>query len=465
MKIFYLCSILFAGALIFCGCSAGGFYYYNDEPSGTLAGAGVEISKFKPVYTDRTPVILIHGLWGAVLQDKANENLPVWGELSCFSPAAEKRYRIMALTPAKKSSVAATDILRSTRADFLGMEFEIENYSRIINLLQAIGYVPEKTFLPEECHYSTLFIYHYDWRKSIDENAAGLAAFIEEKKQYLTNQFKTCDKHRNKEVRFDLLGHSMGGLIARYYVEYGLQKLGCGKNPLPKRNWYGAKNIRKLIMAGTPNAGYADTLLELVNGVCFDSRIPSIPAGVLATFPSYYQMLPDVSAENVRYKKSGKAVDIFDIKLWQKYKWGLFENNSFNRALLAEMYPALPEKERWAAAAEYADKLLNKASRFKLLFRNPAGLPPEPLKYYLFASAGLKTNSLIAVDDNDGSLEVAGVACGDGKVTFRSSGFERGKREKSLLFSDIYMLDGGHMGFMDSVLFAGNLALVLHSEL
>ena len=92
-------------------------------------------------------------------------------------------------------------------------------------------------------------------------------------------------------------------------------------------------------------------------------------------------------------------------------------------------------------------------------------LPPEPLKYYLFASAGLETNSLIAVDDFDGSLEVAGVAHGDGKVTFRSSGFERGKLENPLLFSDIYMLDGGHMGFMDSVIFAGNLALVLHSEL
>ena len=414
---------------------------------------------------DRTPVVLIHGLWGSVLQDKANKNLPVWGELSCYAPTAEKRYAALALSPEKMSPVAATDILKSTRANFWGIEFEVENYSRIIKLLQAIGYVPEKTLLPEGCHYSTLFIYHYDWRKSIDENAAGLAAFIEEKKEYLTNQFKTCSKHRNKEVRFDLLGHSMGGLIARYYVEYGLQKLGRGKNPLPKRNWYGAKNVRKLIMAGTPNAGYADTLLELVNGVAFDCRLPPVPAGVLATFPSYYQMLPDVSKETVRYKRSGKAVDVFDIKLWQKYKWGLLENNSFNRELLAKMYPDLPENERWAAAAEYVDKLLNKASRFKLLFRKPLGLPPEPLKYYLFASAGLETNSLIAVDDFDGSLEVAGVAHGDGKVTFRSSGFERGKLENPLLFSDIYMLDGGHMGFMDSVIFAGNLALVLHSEL
>ncbi len=465
MKLRYLFSVLSFGLIIFCGCSAGGFYYYNDQPSGKIAGTRVEIEKFSPVYTDRTPVILIHGLWGAVLQDKNNKNLPVWGELSCFAPTAEKRYTAMALMPNQKSSATATDILRTTRANFCGMEFEIENYSRIIKLLQAIGYVPEKSLLPDGCHYSTLFIYYYDWRKSIDENAAGLAAFIEEKKEYLNNQFKTCSKHSNKEIRFDLLGHSMGGLIARYYVEYGLQKLGNGKNPLPRRNWYGAKNIRKLVMAGTPNAGYADTLLELVEGVSFDSRLPHIPAGVLATFPSYYQMLPDVSKETVRYRGSGKAVDIFNVDLWQKYKWGLFENNSFNRNLLAKLYPDLPENERQAAAAEYVGKLLDKASRFKLLFRKPVGLPPEPVKYYLFASAGLETNSLIEVDDANGALTVAGVAPGDGKVTFRSSGFERGKRENSLLFSDIYMLDGGHMGFMDSVIFAGNLALVLHSEL
>ena len=87
------------------------------------------------------------------------------------------------------------------------------------------------------------------------------------------------------------------------------------------------------------------------------------------------------------------------------------------------------------------------------------------MKYYLFASAGLKTNSLLEVDESDGSLEISSFAPGDGKVTLRSAGFERHQKDDPLISSDVYVLDGGHMGFMESTLFACNLALVLYSEL
>lgn len=468
MRFFCFCGMVAVLAMIMCGCAVTGVDYFNDQVAGDIAAARVDLKNIHADAADRTPVILIHGLFGAELQDRSVGSERVWGDFSCFGPIANKRFQAMALSPAddtKLSGVFAADILRKTRVDFFGIKFELENYSRIIDILRAIGYIPEKTFLPEGNHYSTLFIYHYDWRKSIDENAAGLAEFIEEKKKYLTVQFNSCLKHRNKEVRFDLLGHSMGGLVARYYVEFGAQKIGSGKEPLPVRNWYGAKNVRKLIMAGTPNGGYADILFELVNGVRLHRLAPLFPAGVLATFPSCYQMLPDVSKNTVRFAESNKAVDIFDIKVWQKYQWGLLENTEFNRKLWAKLFPAIPENERRAAAAEYVNHLLEKASRFKLLFNRHIGLPPEPVKYYLFASAGLKTNSLLEVDESDGSLEISSFAPGDGKVTLRSAGFERHQKDDPLISSDVYVLDGGHMGFMESTLFACNLALVLYSEL
>ena len=451
-----------------CGCVVTGVDYFNDQVAGDIAAARVDLKNIHADAGDRTPVILIHGLFGAELQDKTASSERVWGDFSCFAPVAKKRFQAMALSPAadpETSRLFAADILRKTRVDLLGVKFELENYSRIIDLLRAIGYIPENSYLPEGSHYSTLFIYHYDWRKSIDENAAGLADFIEEKKKYLTAQFNSCPKHHNKEVRFDLLGHSMGGLVARYYVEFGTQKIGVGKEPLPVRNWNGARNVRKLIMAGTPNGGYADILFELVNGVRLHRLAPVFPAGVLATFPSCYQMMPDVSKNTVRFADSGMAVDFFDVKVWQKYQWGLLADTAFNRALWAKLFPAVAENERGAAAAEYVSSLLNKASRFKLLFNRHIGLPPEPVKYYLFASAGLKTNSLLEVDESDGSLEISSFAPGDGKVTLRSAGFERQQKDNPLISSDVYVLDGGHMGFMESTLFACNLALVLYSEL
>ncbi|MBO5923856.1 MAG: hypothetical protein J6Q81_05020, partial [Lentisphaeria bacterium] len=236
-------------------------------------------------------------------------------------------------------------------------------------------------------------------------------------------------------------------------------------DPLPQRNWYGAKNIRKLIMIATPNSGYVDTLWELVNGVKFDPAAPGCPAGIAATFPSYYQMLPDVSKKTVRFAGTGKVADIFDISLWQKYHWGLLDDNAFNRSLLAKMFPAVPEKERMAVAAEYVNNLLNKAGRFKLLFSRPIGVTPEPLKYYLFASAGLETNSTLEIEESSGKLSIKTTAPGDGKVTLRSAGFECSQKDHPLINSDIYILDGGHLGIMASTVFGSNLALVLYSEL
>ena len=450
------------------GCTATGLNYYNDAAAGSLASSRIDLQHFKAGQGDRTPVILIHGLWGAELRSKTEKSDRIWGDFSCFAPTAEKKFAAMALSPDANSNIAplaAADILRRVHCNFFGWDFSIDVYSGILDFLQTLGFVPEKTPLPPGNHYCTLFIYYYDWRKSIDENAAGLAEFIDEKKAYLERQFKDCPKHRGKEVRFDLIGHSMGGLIARYYAEYGLQKLGGKNDPLPQRNWYGSGNIRKLIMIGTPNSGYVDTLWEMVNGVRFDPAAPICPAGVLSTFPSYYQMLPDVSDLTVKFAENSKAADIFDINLWQKYQWGLLADNQFNRQLLAKMFPALPEKERNAAAAEYMNTLLNKASRFKLLFSRPIGITPEPLKYYLFASAGFATNSSLEIDENSGGLRIKSSAPGDGKVTLRSAGFERSQKDHPLINSDIYILDGGHVGIMASTLFGSNLALVLYSEI
>ncbi|MBE6402114.1 MAG: hypothetical protein E7039_00140 [Lentisphaerae bacterium] len=468
MRFFCLAGVVAVLAAAFCGCAVTGGNYFNDQVAGDIADTRIDLKKIYAAPGDRTPVILIHGLLGAELRDKNSNGERVWGDFSCFAPEAEKRFMAMALSPERNSAeneLFAADILRKTRIELLGIKFELENYSRIIELLRAIGYIPEKTFLPPGNHYSTLFIYHYDWRKSIDENAAGLARFVDEKKEYLENQFKSCPKHRNKEVRFDLLGHSMGGLIARYYVEYGTQKIGGAQASLPVRNWYGAKNVRKLVMAGSPNAGYTDVLFELVNGMRLHRLAPEFPAGVLATFPSCYQMMPEVSKNTVRFASGGSAVDIFDIKVWQKYRWGLLADTSFNRSLLRVLFPNVAENERLTAATEYVNNLLNKASRFKLLFSRPVGVLPEPVKYYLFASAGLRTNSLLEVDDSDGSITIKASAPGDGKVTLQSAGFNHRQKDNPLICSDIYVLDGGHMGFMESTLFACNLALVLYSEL
>jgi pimeloyl-ACP methyl ester carboxylesterase len=50
-----------------------------------------------------------------------------------------------------------------------------------------------------------LFIFDYDWRRSAFDNAAKLESFVREK---IPDPFQ----------RFDILAHSMGGLVARIYA-------------------------------------------------------------------------------------------------------------------------------------------------------------------------------------------------------------------------------------------------------
>lgn len=93
----------------------------------------------------------------------------------------------------------------------------IKEYDGIVNSFKNAGYEENKD----------LFVFPYDWRKSLDELATDLNNFLADK--------SLGDK------KINLVGHSMGGLVARTY----LQK-------------YNNPNVEKVIMAGSPNKGIAD---------------------------------------------------------------------------------------------------------------------------------------------------------------------------------------------------------------
>jgi pimeloyl-ACP methyl ester carboxylesterase len=93
----------------------------------------------------------------------------------------------------------------------------VKEYDGIINSLKAASYEEGKDF----------YVFPYDWRKNLDDLATDLNEYI------LAN--KIADK------KINLVGHSMGGLVARTY----LQK-------------YNNPNLNKVIMAGSPNKGIVD---------------------------------------------------------------------------------------------------------------------------------------------------------------------------------------------------------------
>lgn len=115
------------------------------------------------------------------------------------------------------------------------------------------------------------FEFPYDWRKDNRIAARRLSRFLEQ----------VIGERRaegNVGCRAILVTHSMGGLVARYYLE-ALQGWGDGL-------------VRSLITMGTPFRGSVNALRTLVNGSSVGPiKIESLTA-VCRSLPSVYQLLP-----------------------------------------------------------------------------------------------------------------------------------------------------------------------------
>ncbi len=94
---------------------------------------------------------------------------------------------------------------------------QVKIYDGIMDTLVTKGFEKDKD----------LFIFPYDWRKPIADLGEDLNTFLIDKG--LSN------------TKIDIVGHSMGGLVARAYAQK-----------------YGVSNINKIVTAGTPHQGVVD---------------------------------------------------------------------------------------------------------------------------------------------------------------------------------------------------------------
>ena len=118
-------------------------------------------------------------------------------------------------------------------------------YSRLLDwLTQRFTLVPPDPKDPAKP--ANLLPFAYDWRLSNRYNARRLRAVVEP----ALERWRALAE-ANREARLILICHSMGGLVARWYVE----------------REGGAALTRKLITIGTPHRGAVAALQQLVNGV------------------------------------------------------------------------------------------------------------------------------------------------------------------------------------------------------
>jgi pimeloyl-ACP methyl ester carboxylesterase len=334
-------------------------------------------------------------------------------------------------------------------------------------LTESAGYCAENEPLPEGRKIKNLFLFAYDWRRDLPYNAAMLDKFINEKRAFMQKQYYEAYGIKDYDVQFDVIAHSMGGLLSRYYLRYGKDELPADGS-IPKPNWHGSKKIDKLLIVGTPNGGYLDTVLEMVNGMKIEAGTPTVSPAICGTWATYYQMMPPNSTRSVVYADDlEKGVDIFDPQVWIKFKWGLADPKQ-DKMLKILLPNAKTETERRKIALDHLVKCLKRAKQFTEAMRVHAS-PPDDVKLYLFQGDAVETTRRAKVDPKTGELTVIDYEPGDGKVLVPSSVWDERMGMKKFVpcmicpidWAAVYRLSAAHMGITKMEVFADNMTWCL----
>lgn len=428
---------------------------------------------------ERNPIIVIHGLLGGKLKD-CESNDSIWGDFSWRKMNRDSYAAKLALpmqygTPLEdiKSNAEVDGILDITTIAFRNTPLiYLESYEVLIKNLAKFGYYrPEKGNVNDQAILPPVYSFSYDWRRDISANVLELHKFIEEKERNLQKLYAERFGLENYNIKFDIVAHSMGGLLTRYYLQYGPQLLPADGS-IPQRSKIGSDKIEKVIIVGTPNFGYVDTLAELHDGLVLYPGLKAIPPEIIGTFSSYYFMLPPYGTNSVVYADNREEVDIFDIELWKKYRWGLANDSEESDRILQLLLPQITEKsERRKIALEHLEKNLKKAKQFHAAMKKNMPIDRNT-RLYLFAGNSFETNRCLVIDRRSGKIADKISASGDGKVTLSSALYDRRAfKNNRQLFMDspikwdaIYNCGASHMGIFSSQEFWANLSLVLLSE-
>jgi pimeloyl-ACP methyl ester carboxylesterase len=336
--------------------------------------------------TDQPPVVFIHGMLGSKLRDKQSRE-EVWpgsafnilfGNHDHFSPEFDPE-----TLEVKADHYEPFALCEQT----VGQDF----YGNIMKTLSEYGGYEEAS-LGQKINTNQKYYYTfiYDWRQDNVESAVKLADFIDQiRKDY-----------DDPKLKVDIVAHSMGGLIARYYLRYGrTDVLDSGDFPVTLN---GAEHLRRIILLGTPNLGSAKQVKAFVDGVGI--ALGQISPEAMITMPSLYQLLPHpLNNWLVNDRGEPLKVDLFDIETWRRYKWSIFSEDIRER--IKDRFDSDDEAEAHLQMLEaFLHKHLERARRFT--WSLTAKLPEAHPTLIVFGGDCSTTPARVLIEEVDGKSMV-----------------------------------------------------------
>ena len=348
---------------------------------------------------DRNPVVLIHGFAGATLV-RRSDGATAWGAFftkDSMLPSSPDGLRAMALDidslgdTMEHSDLSeipddahAVGLLESVRADARLVDINFKVYAELVEMVEDAGYSPCVEALAAEAASGDgpeCFSFFYDWRQDNVGNAIKLGNFLEEARKRVEWRRSRLGSPPQRPIKFDIIAHSMGGLLARYFLRYGARDvLGTAD---PEITWSGAEHISRTVLISTPNFGAMRVLKEVILG----RRYPVVkfePA-MLATWVSAYQLLPRrdhrLWLDDAGYPAN---VPVDDATFWRRNGWGGFAEDQ--EEYLGWIFPGEPDLETRKNRLESFMRIaFDRAGRLaRALDKHPRSESPVPM--ILFAA-------------------------------------------------------------------------------
>lgn len=423
---------------------------------------------------ERNPLIVIPGVLGSRLVDNSSQRV-VWGEFGGFGidPSHPDGARLLALPMSEgkslrelTDSVQVQGVLDALEIRVFGVPFEMSAYRDILVALGVGGYRESGGDVNYGATTNNSFQFAYDWRRDNVENAQRLHQFILGKKAEVEAARRKKFGDSAPPVKFDIVAHSMGGLIARYYLQYGDADLPADGS-LPPLTWAGAANVDRVVLVGTPSGGSIDTVENLVKGVVFSQALPRYQAAILGTMPGLYQLLPRSRHRPVINDSDRRAVDVMDVKTWAYYRWGLL--NPAQQSIVQQILPNVADPgQQQRIAYDHVKKCLDRARSFQAALDIRCH-PPQGTSVHLIAGDAYPTTAQLWVN-RDGHVTPASRLPGDGKVTRASALMDERYAEgvkwsprliSPINWSSVNFLFTDHLGLTRDPAFTDNVLYLL----
>lgn len=313
---------------------------------------------------DQPPLVIIPGAFGSRLRNRRTGQ-EIWpgspaSLLTSSYRGLELEIDAAALEP-RADDAEAHDLFEAG----LGVDF----YGQVLHTLEWAGGYSRCGAGAKPCaDRRNFYVYPYDFRLDLVRAVRGLHELIENIRR----------DYGDPRQPVDVLAHSIGGLLARYYARYGAAELPESGTPRP--SGAGLAAIRRLLLVGTPNLGTLQPVLACVRGE--EVGLRHIPPEVIATCNGTPQMMPHPA---VRWLLDRRGVpldlDLFDIGTWRELGWGVFDPLIAARTV-ARHGGGAHGRRYLALLQDYVAKHLRRGRRFIEALSAPAPGTRPPLRVF-----------------------------------------------------------------------------------